>query len=159
MGSASTVQFSPTILTQLGWSGSSGNVHAIPLYLVAVVLCIISSYLTVKLKSRAPFILIGCCISIVGWAIQRALAPAGARYFGLFCIYSGSSIQMANLTAWLLNNLRGRSERAVAAAILLGFGNSCNFVSSNVFITHEAPKYPTGFTTGLLRLTQTHQLG
>lgn len=30
----------------------------------------------------------------------------------------------------------------------MGFGNSANFVSSNMFITHEAPYYPTAFAIG-----------
>lgn len=33
---------------------------------------------------------------------------------------------------------------------MIGFGNAANIVSSNVFLTTEAPKYPTGFTTGLI---------
>jgi hypothetical protein len=28
-------------------------------------------------------------------------------------------------------------------------GNCANFVASNVFITKQAPKYPTGFATGV----------
>lgn len=32
---------------------------------------------------------------------------------------------------------------------MIGFGNCANLVSSNVFITSEAPRYPTGTTTGL----------
>lgn len=33
---------------------------------------------------------------------------------------------------------------------MIGFGNSANLVSSNVFLSSEAPRYPTGFTTGLV---------
>lgn len=34
-------------------------------------------------------------------------------------------------------------------AWMIGFGNCANLVSSNVFLSTEAPRYPTGFTTGL----------
>lgn len=57
---------------------------------------------------------------------------------------------MPMMVVWLNNNLHGRSEKAVAAAIQLGFGNSVNFVSSNVFIATEAPRYKTGFLTGIV---------
>ena len=50
--------------------------------------------------------------------------------------------------AWLNNNLIGRPEKAVAAAIQMGFGNGANFVSSNMFITAQAPRYPTAFRVG-----------
>lgn len=33
---------------------------------------------------------------------------------------------------------------------MISFGNCANLVSSNVFITAQAPTYPTGFTTGLV---------
>lgn len=37
----------------------------------------------------------------------------------------------------------------MAHALQVGFGNSANFASANVFITREAPRYKTGFTAGL----------
>lgn len=89
-------------------------------------------------------------MAIIGWSIQRAqVQPPAVRYFGLFMVYWGANIQMPNTVAWLHSNTRGRPEKAVGMAILAGFGNSCNFVASNVFITKEAPRYPTAFSTGL----------
>jgi hypothetical protein len=60
---------------------------------------------------------------------------------------SHSFIQVS--TVWLNNIIIGRPEKAVAAALQMGFGNSANFASANVFITGEAPRYPTAFKTGL----------
>jgi hypothetical protein len=62
---------------------------------------------------------------------------------------AGTFIQMTMTTSWLVNNLRGRASLAVGTAIILGVGNCANFVSSNVFIKTEAPRYPTAFRTGL----------
>ncbi len=153
MGAASITSFSPTILSQLGWTASEAQIHNIPIYLVGIVICMTCAFLTGhnKIHVRFPFILFGVSIALIGWAIQLSqVNPPGVRYFGLFMIASGAYIQMPMMVAWLNNNLVGRSEKAVAAAIQLGFGNSCNFISSNVFITGEAPRYPTGFTTGLV---------
>lgn len=58
-------------------------------------------------------------------------------------------MQMPIITVWLTNNLVGRPARAVGAAIIYGFGNSANLVSSNVFIASQAPRYPVGFGVGL----------
>lgn len=33
---------------------------------------------------------------------------------------------------------------------MISFGNCANIVSSNVFITTQAPRYPAGFTTGIV---------
>jgi len=32
----------------------------------------------------------------------------------------------------------------------VGFGNCANFVSSNIFLKTESPRYPLGFTVGLV---------
>jgi hypothetical protein len=61
----------------------------------------------------------------------------------------GAYIQQIIMVVWLNNNLVGRTQKAVGVAIELGFGNSANFVTSNIFITTEAPKYPTGFKVDL----------
>lgn len=42
---------------------------------------------------------------------------------------------------------------AVGLAWMISFGNCANIVSSNIFITIQAPRYPTGFTTGLIFTT------
>lgn len=99
---------------------------------------------------RFPFILVGVSLSLIGWSIQLAelTDKPAVRYFGLFMISAGASIQMPLSVAWLNNNLVGRPEKAIAAAIQQGFGNGSNFVSSNMFITREAPRYPTAFRTG-----------
>tara|TARA_R110002033_G_scaffold75861_1_gene127534 strand:- start:442 stop:753 length:312 start_codon:yes stop_codon:yes gene_type:complete len=49
----------------------------------------------------------------------------------------------------LTANLRGRASRSFGTAIQLGIGNCANFVSSNIFITQQAPRYPVGFGVGL----------
>ncbi|KAI9741502.1 MAG: hypothetical protein M1818_004308 [Claussenomyces sp. TS43310] len=148
-GAGATASFSPTILNQLGWKSQQANLHAIPIWLVGAVLSLTCAVIAGKTKWKLPFILLGGSMSLIGWSLQLAQVSWGGRYFGLFFIAAGSFIQMPILVAWLNNNLRNRPQKAVAAAIQLGFGNSCNFVSSNVFITKEAPKYPTAFKTGV----------
>ncbi|KAK9417083.1 putative Major facilitator superfamily (MFS) profile domain-containing protein [Seiridium unicorne] len=150
MSAASTVSFSPTILSQLGYSGNRANVMLIPIYLVGAFLMVSSGWIAGRLNNRSGVIVLGAAMSIVGWAIQRAqVQPAGVRYFGLYMIYWGANIQMPNCVAWFHSNVVGRPEKAVGMAIIAGFGNACNFVASNVFIASEAPRYPTAFSAGL----------
>ena len=144
------MSFSPTILSQLGWNASEAQIHQIPIYLVAVTTSIIAHIWSGRVGVRFPFIMVGVITSLIGWAIQLAelTDKPGVRYFGLFMISAGASIQMPLSVAWLNNNLIGRPEKAVAAAIQMGFGNGSNFVSSNMFITAQAPRYPTAFRVG-----------
>lgn len=94
----------------------------------------------------------------LGWSASRAqvmsiqyaqVQPPAVRYFALYILAFGSFMQFPILIGWLNSNLRGRPQQAIASAVQLGMGNCANFVASNVFISKQAPKYPTGFATGV----------
>jgi hypothetical protein len=64
-------------------------------------------------------------------------------------IITGTFITMPLYIGLLTANLRGKAARSIGTALQLGLGNCANFVSSNIFITTQAPEYPVGFGTGL----------
>lgn len=147
---ASVSSFGPTVLNQLGWTANEANLHNIPIWLVGAAAAYGFSLWSAKINRRYPFIFVGFLLTVVGMAIQLTqVDPPAVRYFGMFLLAVGSFIQQTLAVVWLNNNLVGRPQRAVGAALELGFGNSCNFVVSNVFITTEAPEYPTAFKTGM----------
>ncbi|CAJ2501289.1 Uu.00g041420.m01.CDS01 [Anthostomella pinea] len=147
---SSVAAFSPTILTELGWTATTAQLFTMPVWASGIVASFVVTWLASRLNRRAPFIF-GCItLQLVGWIIMRVYAqPAGVRYLALFFMSMGTFPQMPLLMAWLSANLRGRKYLAVGMAWMVGFGNCANFVSSNVFITTERPRYPTGFSTGL----------
>jgi cbb3-type cytochrome oxidase subunit 3 len=98
---------------------------------------------------RWPFILPAICISIIGWAIHVSYQKASVRYLAQFLISFGTFCQMPLYIGLLTANLRGRALQGAGTAVILGLGNCANLVSSNVFITTQAPHYPVGFGTGL----------
>lgn len=150
MGAASISSFTPTILNELKWTASRAQVMSIPIWMVGIVVTLSTSYASGKMSVRWPFVLGGAIFALVGWCIQYAqVQPAGVRYFALYIIAFGSFLQFPILIGWLNSNMRGRPQQAVASAVQLGIGNCANFVASNVFITLERPKYPTGFATGV----------
>lgn len=150
MGAASISSFTPTILKELGWTASRAQVMSIPIWMVSIAVTLATSYASGKLALRWPFVLSGIVFALVGWCLQYAQTqPAAVRYFGLYIIAFGSVMQFPILIGWLNSNLRGRPQQAIGSAVQLGIGNCANFVASNVFITQERPKYPTGFATGV----------
>lgn len=50
---------------------------------------------------------------------------------------------------WVSINTSSGYKRAVAIAAIVNFGTAGAFVSSNVFLFKEAPRFRTGFSTGL----------
>ena len=154
MTAASIASFTPTILTELGWTSAYAQAMTVPIWLTGMIFQLGGAFLSCRTGWRFPFIFFGVLCAMAGWIIQivyseRGNVSASVRYFGLFCMSGGTFLQMTMSTAWMSNNLRGRASVASGTAIVLGFGNCANFVATNVFIHAEAPYYPTAFRTGL----------
>ncbi|KAL7628551.1 hypothetical protein AAE478_000066 [Parahypoxylon ruwenzoriense] len=147
---SSIASFSPTILTELGWTRTIAQLMTMPVWASGIVSTFILTWLASRINFRTPFLLFAICLQLIGWCIMVAYVPApGVRYFALFLMAAGTFPQMSILMGWLSANLRGRKYLAVGMAWMVGFGNCANFISSNVFITTERPYYPTGFHNGL----------
>jgi len=147
---SSLVAFQPTILKDLGWTATSAQVHTIPVYATAFVFTLGCAWMSDHLQHRYLFTLFGAVLIVIGWSIELAQVPAaGVRYMGMFFVASGSFIMMSTIVVWLCVNLEKGVKRSVAMGLLTGFGNCGAFVSGNVFITEQAPRYPVGFGVGL----------
>jgi len=135
----------------VGYTANEANLRNVPIWLGGAVISVTVNVLSGKYKLRFPFILFGITLCTIGWCIQLAqVQPSGVRYFALYFIATGAFMQLPLCVSWLSANTIGRPNKAVAHALQIGFGNSANFVSANVFITGESPRFPTGFTTGLV---------
>ncbi|KAL8819914.1 MAG: hypothetical protein Q9191_007628 [Dirinaria sp. TL-2023a] len=146
---SSVVSFQPTILTQLGYKASKAQVHTIPVFMVALVLSITVAWFSDRVSHRYTFCMLGIALAMIGWTIELAQAkPVGARYFGMFAITAGVYILMPVLVVWNMNNLGTGYRRVIGSAFQIGGGNCAALVSSNVFISKQAPKYPAGFGVG-----------
>ena len=142
--------FNPTILSQLGWTSRRAQVMTIPVWIVGIVGALLSTLASGTTNRRWPFVLFAIVTSIIGWTIHyNQVQPPSVRYFAQFLISFGTFVQMPLYMGLLANNLRGRAYQSFGMALQFGLGNCANFVSSNVFISNQAPRYPVGFGTGL----------
>ncbi|GME47139.1 putative vitamin h protein [Neofusicoccum parvum] len=147
---SSIAAFAPTILTQLGWTRTVAQLMTMPVWATGIVFTFSLTWLAAYFNLRAPFLLLAISLQLIGWVIERVYVPQpGVRYMALFFMAAGTFPQMAILFSWLSANLRGRKYLAVGMAWMSGFGNGANFISSQVFIKTEAPRYRTGYSTGL----------
>ncbi|KXT04923.1 hypothetical protein AC578_3416 [Pseudocercospora eumusae] len=147
---SSVVAFLPSILKGLGFTSISAQVHSIPIYLTAFATTLIVAYLSERLRQRYFFALFGALLNLVGLAILLA-APQSAnlKYAGTFLLTAGCYVAMPILVVWNAINVGKGYKRVVSFAMTTAIGNCGAFISSNVFITHEAPGYPTGFKVGM----------
>lgn len=109
---ASLAAFSPTILTELGWTNSRAQLMTMPIWGGGIVAAFAITLAANRVNLRFPFVLFCICLQLVGWIILRVWVPqAGVRYAALFFMGMGTFPQMPTLMAWLSSNLRGHKVR------------------------------------------------
>jgi MFS family permease len=147
----STSFFIPTIINQMGYTAAESQIRAIPIFVVAAVVSLMVAWATDRFKHRYSFVVVGCSIGIIGYAILLNLTKVsvGVRYMAAFFITMGGYMAQPVTIAWLSNQMGGHYKRSVGSAIQIGFGNLGGIVASNIFLQAEAPYYPTGFGTAL----------
>jgi len=143
--------FTPTILTQLGWTAVRAQVLSIPIYVVAAVVSLISAFLSDRLRHRYGFAMLGIFIATIGYIILLAqhTVSVNVRYFAIYLIVSGGYITQPLTLVWLANNMGGHYKRSINAAMQIGFGNCAGIIASNIYITDQKPTYPVGYGVSL----------
>lgn len=153
----STSFFIPTIINQMHYSPAESQLRAIPIFVVATAASLGVAVAADRYKHRYGFIITGCLIGIVGYAILLNLEDVsiGTRYMAAFFITMGGFMALPVALVWLANQMGGHYKRSIGSAIQIGFGNLGGVVASNVFLKAEEPRYPRGFgaALGFLGLT------
>ena len=146
--------FTPTILRQLGWTSVRAQVLTIPVYVFSFVVTIIVAICTDRLRHRYAFAMLGIFLATIGYGILLAQqhVSVSTRYVAVFVVAAGSNITQPVVLVWLNNNMGGHYKRSISAAMQIGFGNCGGIVASNIYITTQAPTYPTGYGISLALL-------
>ena len=147
----STSFFTPTILSQLGWTAVRAQVLSIPIYIVSATTCLTAAFLTDRFRHRYSFAMLGIVVSSVGYIILLAQysVSVGARYLAVYFICAGGYITQPITLVWLSNNMGGHYKRSINAAMQVGFGNIAGIIASNIYLTDQKPTYPTGYGVSL----------
>lgn len=114
----------------MGYTAEQSQIRAIPIFVVAAVLSIIVAYATDYTKHRYAFIVAGCVVGIIGYAILLNLfaVSVDVRYMAAFFITMGGFMAQPITLAYLQNNLGGHVKRGYASAFQIGFGNLGKFL-------------------------------
>jgi hypothetical protein len=146
----SLANFQPTILKGLGYTATAAQVHTIPVYLTGAAFSVIFAYASELTRKRYAFFMFGWAVLATGLSVEIAYpASAGVRYMGMFFIACGCYLTMPISIIWISINAGRGYKRAIAIGAVINFGTAGAFVSSNVFLFKEAPRFKTGFSTGL----------
>lgn len=146
----SLANFQPTILKGLGYTATQAQVHTIPVYLTGAAFSVIFAYMSEYLRHRYLFYILGWAVLAIGLCVEIVYPPSpGVRYMGMFFIACGAYLAMPISIIWVSINAGRGYKRAIAIGAIINFGTAGAFVSSNVFLFKETPRFHTGFSTGL----------
>ncbi|KAF2131729.1 MFS general substrate transporter [Dothidotthia symphoricarpi CBS 119687] len=142
--------FQPTILKGLGYTAIQAQIHTIPVYLTGAAFSVIFAYMSERLCRQYYFYMLGWAVLATGLAVEIAYpASAAVRYMAVFFIASGCYLAMPISIVWISINAGSGYKRAVAIGAVINFGTAGAFVSSNVFLKSEEPRFRSGFSTSL----------
>ncbi|KAJ1303777.1 hypothetical protein OPQ81_008200 [Rhizoctonia solani] len=135
-------------LASLGYTPAGLAALAIAPWAVGAIFAIVASWHSDRTRMRAPYILLGAIMCIVGFGCMLS-KNVGASVFGTFLAIAGSATQLPLIMVMLQNNVRGTCKRAVAGAIALGFGAIGYMASATLFTSSSAPLYHQGYVASI----------
>lgn len=113
--------FLPTIIGTMGWSPSQSQLMTVPLYAVAFVVTISACFLSDRLRTRGPFVVLLMLLSAAGFAVLlREHQDNGVRYFATFLVVMGAFATGPLMMSWAGNTAGSQS----ASALRTGFMNA-----------------------------------
>ncbi len=83
--------FVPTIIRALGYTATIAQLFTVPPNLAAFFLVLVSAGFSDRLRARGPFMLGGCLLAIIGYAMLIAAKRPAVSYGGKFLWLQESS--------------------------------------------------------------------
>lgn len=96
----SVAVFAPTILATFGWSSIKANLLSAPIRAASAIISVTIGILSDKVGRRAPFILTGYCVSIIGNCMVMFIKVGNIRYGGLYLTALGVMTIQPLVIAW-----------------------------------------------------------
>ncbi|KZT08305.1 MFS general substrate transporter [Laetiporus sulphureus 93-53] len=145
--------FLPTIINDLGYTAAQAQLLTVPPYFVATVLTFSTAWGSHLINRRAPFIIGGAVLAIVGYIILITSSKSGVQYFATILCAGGIYPATAITLSWPANNVSGQLKRAVACALQISVGNGLGAIVGTQLYRYGPRFYlGHGFAIGYLCL-------
>jgi MFS family permease len=142
--------FLPTIITGMGYTNTTtAQLLTVPPYAVAACMTIFIGWLADRTHQRGLCNMSVSLIGIVGFGMLLGGNTPAVRYAGTFLGAMGIYPCIANTISWVSNNVEGVYKRGVVLGFVIGWGNLNGIVSSNIYVSTDAPRFVPGHSTVL----------
>jgi predicted MFS family arabinose efflux permease len=132
--------FTPTIISNLGYSRTKSQLMSVPPYFVACIVTMTIGYVADKKRTRGPFMLVFCIVAASGWIMLISSGKFAIQYTGVFLATGGIFPLVPLGVAWNSNNIGGSLKRGVGIAMHVGFGNLGGVISSFIYLPKDSPR-------------------
>lgn len=136
--------FMPYLLTSMGHDPKMVQLLSAPPYVSAVALAFLFAWLSDKTRLRAPFIVAGAVLIVIGLSMVAYHPSNNIRYLGIFIGLAGAQANVPTILTYQVNNIRTNSKRSVGSALQIGFGAIGGIYASTVFREKDYPRYVNG---------------
>ncbi|KAK1750392.1 major facilitator superfamily domain-containing protein [Echria macrotheca] len=136
--------FLPTIIHDLGWSETivEAQLYSVPPYVAAAILTVVVGWLADRTRTRGIYNIGSSVLASVGFIMLLATHHPAVAYCGTFLGALGIYPCISNTITWVANNTEGVYRRGVILGFVIGWGNLCGIVSSNIYFS--PPYYAEG---------------
>lgn len=139
--------FLPTITTAFGFTPIEGQMVAFVPYVVAFITTMVVAVFVEKTKRRAPFIIGGSTVALIGYIVIISSPRPGAAYAGILIATAGMFPASSIVVSWLASSISGQTKRATAIALQISVGSISGLIGTQVYRPELAPRYFAGHGT------------
>lgn len=136
--------FLPSIISGLGYNGTTANLLSVPPYAGAAIMTIFIGWYADRSGKRGLCNIGVSLLGIAGFCMLIGSQNNAVKYAGTFLGALGIYPTIANTISWCANNTEGVYKRGVVLGIVIGWGNLQGVMSSNVYLPQDSPHYYLG---------------
>jgi len=143
---ASTSAFLPTIIKTFGYTSANAQLLTVPPYACAALVLTITAWVSDRLQSRGIPCAVSSLFAAIGYLLLLTVPDnVHVRYFGVFCVVSGTYTHIGLIIAWFAHNLGSETKKATGIPMFMAIGQCGSILGSHIFPTPDGPRYITGF--------------
>ncbi|KAJ9149114.1 Retrograde regulation protein 2 [Pleurostoma richardsiae] len=141
----SNANFLAMVVRRLGYGTVKTNLYTVAPALTGAALLVIWCRLSDHFRERGLHSAAAIIVSLVSYIILMTVSTnsMGVLYFAMFLCTIGAYPNTPIGSAWTMANVPNLNARALLGGVTIAAGNCGGFVSSNVYISQEAPRYIT----------------
>ncbi|KAJ1990191.1 hypothetical protein H4R33_001799 [Dimargaris cristalligena] len=132
-----------TVIKELGFDSLSAQLLTVPAHFCGAVFMISMAYHSDRVKERGFHITFAAGLGALGFLLVTFVSGRIAKYLMLLIVGMGVNGFLALNTAWVSGNVVEKTQRGVAMAFVVSFGNIGGLAAGQMYRNSEAPQYMT----------------